>query len=142
MIGTPKIIGSPIPKKDGSIPIRPTVFNCFDFERTSRIANANREPQPPIMTKYTQNGVVNTCGRASPAAFAAALIDRFPSRIGPNTPAKAASWIPKNQKKCTSRVIITVNRRLSAAWKEGAIAPYINPGKVVLNAWNTAYTAT
>ena len=35
----------------------PTVFSCFDFERTSRIANANREPQPDNVTKYTQNGV-------------------------------------------------------------------------------------
>lgn len=31
--------------------------------------------------------------------FSAALIERFPSRIGPRIPASAASWTPKNQNK-------------------------------------------
>ena len=62
--GTPKIIGSEILKNAGTIPILPTVFNCLDLEKHNKIANARTEPQPLIITKYTQNGVVNTYGRA------------------------------------------------------------------------------
>ena len=49
--GIPKISGSEIPKNEGMIPTFPTVFNCFDLERTNKIASAKHEPHPPMATK-------------------------------------------------------------------------------------------
>lgn len=89
--GKPKIIGSDIPKKAGTIPTFPTVLICLDLERTSKIAKAKQDPHPPITTKYTQKGVVKILGKASPATCAAAFKDRPPSRIGLKIPDKAAS---------------------------------------------------
>lgn len=89
--GTPKIIGSDIPKNVGTIPIFPTVRNCLDLERINNIASAKQEPHPPITTKYTQNGVVKIFGRLCPATCAAAFNDNPPSRIGDKIPDRAAS---------------------------------------------------
>ena len=44
-------VGSEIPKNEGMIPTFPTVFNCFDLERTNKIASAKHEPHPPMATK-------------------------------------------------------------------------------------------
>ena len=89
--GTPKMIGSEILKNAGIIPTRPTVFNCFDFEKQRIIAKANTDPHPPITQKYTQNGVVNTRGIACHANLAAAFTDKPDSRIGAKIPENAAS---------------------------------------------------
>lgn len=86
-----KMIGSEILKNAGIKPTRPTVFNCLDLDLQSKIANASTEPHPPIIQKYTQNGVVNVRGIACPANLAAALTDNPLSRIGAKIPEKAAS---------------------------------------------------
>ena len=67
--GTPNINGSEIPKNAGITPIFATVFNCLDFDLSSIIPNAKVAPQPPIATKYIQNGVANIVGKTFTCDF-------------------------------------------------------------------------
>lgn len=56
--GVPKISGSEIPNMEGKKPTFPTVLSCLDLDRIIKKASARTEPEPPMITKYVQNGVV------------------------------------------------------------------------------------
>ena len=81
--GKPKMIGSLIPKKPGTIDKRPNCLIRCDLQTVHiKITRPNVEPPPPKLVKKLLNGLVKIYGNSFPASNAnnCCAVNTFPMK--------------------------------------------------------------